>query len=88
MSTGVDVHHLLVIMKGINSINNNLHQIRMEKDLRRNANAGDPGGNPRGGNGGLRFFAWAFLLFSLALLGQQREANRFIRSCSDPRFRP
>jgi hypothetical protein len=57
------------IMKDINSINNSLYQMRVEKDLRRIANAADPGGNPRAGNGGaLHFFAWALLLFALMFL--------------------
>jgi hypothetical protein len=47
-----------------------MYQIRTQKDLRRIANAADPGGDPRRrtSNSALRFFAWAFVLFSLAFL--------------------
>ena len=52
----------------LGNLHTTMHQIQTQKDLRRIANAVDPGGKPSGGNGALRFFAWAFLLFSLLLL--------------------
>lgn len=56
------------MMKDINSINTNLHQLSVQRDLRRIANAADPAGDPRKRHGALGSFARAFLLLSVLLL--------------------